>query len=168
MTTWSKETISKVSRLYSEITSDNSLYNANQRGQRGVGDAEAHVKERVAKEFVDRCAKECDVTVHVEDLVFVSQRSEDHAWLTTVKVRWGPETQTIELRGAHRRDGLMVTLQNAPRSPLVMEHLSSPVLMADKSDDPCPPIMQELWEMSGWSEDQRHWVYSLTQSRQKE
>ena len=109
MTTWSKETISKVSRLYSEITADNSLYNVNQRGQRSD---EVYVKERVAKEFVDRCAKECDVTVHVEDLVFVSQRNEDHAWLTTVKVRWGPETQTIELRGAHRRDGLMVTLQN--------------------------------------------------------
>lgn len=162
MTTWSRETISKVSHLYSEITADNSLYNVN---QRGVGDAEAHVKERVAKEFVDRCAKEYDVTVHFEDLVFVSRRNEDHAWLTTVKVRWAPDTPAIELRGAHPRDGLMLALQRAPHSPLVMDHFSEPMV---NGDGPFPSVTRELWEMSGWDEDRRHWVYSLTQSRPKE
>lgn len=162
MTTWSKETISKVSRLYSEMTVDNALYNVNQRGQRGVGDVETHVRERVAKEFVDRCAKECDATVHPDDLVFVSRKNEDHAWLTTVKVRWAPETKGIELRGAHRQDGLMLAYQHAPSSPLVMENVKL------SKDDFAPVRTEELWEMSGWSEDRRHWVYSLTQSREKE
>lgn len=162
MTTWSRETIFKVSHLYSEITADTSLYNVNQRGRTRTGDVETHVRERVAKEFVDRCAKECDATVHPDDLVFVSRKNEDHAWLTTVKVRWQPNTNEIELRGGHSQDGLTLIYQYAPSSPLVMENVKL------SKGDFAPVRTEELWEMSGWSEDRRHWVYSLTQSRPKE
>lgn len=158
MTTWPRETVDKVSRVYSEVTVDASAY-----VRRGA-DVGVVLKENLAKGFIKRCTDECDVKVHAEDLVIFAERDLQRPWLTVVRIHWAPSTKDVELRGGHPKDGLVLAYQGAPHEMLITEQTGQ------RTEDGRDVVrmIEHQWSMSGWSEDQRRWVYGLARPASRE
>lgn len=147
--TWDLDTIGKVRCLYSEGWVDQFL------AQRAQVDVVALTRETLADILV-REAHALAVEIHPGDLEFRDAPSDSVPFTIHVQARWAPKTNEIELRGGHV-DGTVMAWQWIGE-PIRIPRPSSPIHMPADALYPATSVL--TFEMVGWSESSRRWVYA--------
>ena len=76
---------------------------------------------------------------------------------------WQPTTEKTEIRGG-AIDGQVVTV-HALDSKLVIPLNGAQLDVGQKMQWPPDPVLIEVYELAGWDEEKRHWVFDLVPTK---
>lgn len=151
MSTWTRQQINDVSRLYVSGWIDDYYFHAG-------ADVVSLFREQLARKLMAE-AHVFAVEVHMADVAFRNTVDDDkHA--TRIDAYWSPTVCTVELRGG-ANDGEVWEVQN-PHEPIRVA--VQPVIeWASMTADPQHVAMAHevlTYEQVGWREDERRWVFA--------
>jgi hypothetical protein len=103
------------------------------------------------------------IELHPGDMEVRWSRPADRPWHIDGEMRWRPSTNCVELRGGHL-DGQRYAVQRVG-DPLKVMRPAPPVWQREDIN-PTDTIttMTDTYELVGWREDERVWVYAPSQA----
>ena len=151
MTTWTLEQVKQVRGLRAHMTVDAELV------ERHGDEARNEVATEMAKHLT-HMAHTFAIELHWDDLEVQWSDVQDEPWHLAADMRWCPPTKTVELHGGHL-DGQRYAIQH------VGEPVRVPRPMYTQVDHPEDVItaLADTYELVGWREDERVWVYATRQ-----
>lgn len=157
MTTWTLDQINQAERLRARLVLDD-----------GMVQRDAEVQEYAADEMAKQLihmAHPFGIELHRDDFEVQWTRDDATPWQVMGKMRWRPATQTVELRGGHL-DGQRWAVQKVGEPLLVPRPAVMPWL--DESTETSATAVTKIadtYELAGWREDDRVWVYEANTRR---
>jgi hypothetical protein len=152
--TWTLDQIRQVRSLYANARVD---IEALERDAEAVMNATRH---KLAK-MLQHEARPFAVELHAGDLEFDECREDSAPFTITIRSRWNPTTNEIVLSGG-RNDGQAMAIQKVG-DPIRIPVLNA--LDAFMSEDTHPAteisMNHDTYELAGWAEHDRRWVYEL-------
>jgi len=146
MTVWDNATVAELRRLYVTGVIDHAFTAPN---------VMAEFWFLLAKRLVNE-AHVLVVEVDVHDVQFDDAEVEPFA--TTVRAWWSPKTHEVEFRGG-QEDGTIMTVKDLDH-PLRIPLRHSPVFLPEAN----PMVLPDhaiTYQMAGWSETNRRWVFDV-------
>lgn len=155
MATWTRRQIGQVSGLKTSAWLDE--YSIVSTG----GNALEWTKNRLCRMFITE-ARTFAVEVHAADVQYRESQTDDEERqnIRRIDAYWQPATHEIELRGGEK-DGEILAVRDVWQ-PVVFA-VSRPVEWFSESLAPSPtsPAFDRVtYEMQGWREDERRWVFA--------
>ena len=148
MTVWNNATVTELRRLYVTGAIDHEFVFT-------IPKAMDEFRLLLAERLVNE-AHVLVIEAHVGDVQFKDIEVERFA--TTVRAWWAPATHEVELRGG-QEDGTCVMVEHLDR-PVHVPLRCSPVFLPEAN----PMVLTDhviTYQMAGWSETDRRWVYDL-------
>lgn len=153
MTTWTMGQVHAVGRLYAKLHIDPML--VDRYGAEALRSAEAEMVKAL-KDMAHPLGVE--LALEREHYVVEWERQEDAPWSAVGRMRWSPQTNTVELRGGHL-DGQRYAIQNVGEPFHVPRPVVSPWLASEQSAEAAVVEIADTYEITGWREDEGVWVY---------
>ena len=155
--TWTLRQIDQARRLYAEAQVADEM--VHRHGEDVVLEATRGELFKALRGLAHPFAIELDAG----DLELLALRDPTTPWHVTVKARWNPSTNACELRGGPR-DGEVIAHQR-PGEPLFLPRIAPlPHLVNDDATSAASgrADLADRYELAGWSETHRRWVYEAT------
>ena len=155
MTTWTLEQVKQVRGLRAHMTVDAELVERH-------GDAARDAVATQMAKHLTRMAHTFAVELHWDDLEVQWSDVPKEPWHIAADMRWRPPTKTVELHGGHL-DGQRYGLEHVGESIRVPKPAPFAWLPADLNPGDLVPDLADTYELVGWREDERVWVYATRQ-----
>lgn len=152
MTTWTMDQVRRAESLRASLVVDAELI---ARDPDFVRDAAVH---EMAK-YMAHLGHPYGLELHEGDFEAIWERSDSTPWQVTGRLRWHPRTNAVELRGGYF-DGQRYAVRVVGEPLRVPRVATTPWLEADAGTaEAALTEMAETYELAGWREDERVWVY---------
>lgn len=149
---WTLDQIEQVRGLYARAHLDSELED------RSGGAASRVARDKMTRKLIDM-AHPFAVEPHPEDFAVIAERSDAHPRNVVLTCAWRPTTNAAILRGGPR-DGERWAMQRVG-DPFVVEWITgTPWLDADATHAEAAITTRTItYELAGWHETERCWVY---------
>jgi hypothetical protein len=153
---WTLEMLHSVERLGMSMELDiATLY--------GYPEAKERTKHEMSQRMV-RFAHPLGVEIHPEDIAF---REEEQAFSLKLYARWRPTTTLVEFRGGYVDGQRMTAAPDLIGQPIRVP-AREPVTFALTKEEMVPRPSDPLqYDLAGWHEQERHWIYDATPPRHR-
>lgn len=158
MTTWTMTQVAQAKRLYAKVTLDGTLIPRPE-----DADAVTQGAEREMFKQLVNMAHPFAIELHPGDMETSWSRPADRPWHIDGEMRWRPSTNCVELRGGHL-DGQRYAIQRIGDPLRVRRPALSPWLGSGTKTEAVLMEIADTYELVGWREDERVWVYTLSPS----
>lgn len=152
MTTWTMDQVRHASRLRAQLEVDAALIARDSDNVKGAAENE------MAKKVI-AMGHPFGIEINHADLEAVWTREDNKPWVVAGVMRWNPRVATAELRGGHL-DGQRWALREVGEPLRVPIDTMTPWLDSAATETFAATVSMTLtYELVGWREDERVWVY---------
>jgi hypothetical protein len=151
MTTWTREQIGQAERLTAKVALDDSLLTRHPEVAEYAADKMARQLTHMAHPFA--------IELHRDDFEVQWTRDDATPWQVMGEMRWRPTTNAVELRGGHL-DGVRYAVQKVGE-PLRIPRAATTPWWTENEESATAGVtgMADTYELVGWREEERVWVY---------
>ena len=152
MATWTMDQVRQASRLRAHLEVDDALI------ARDPENVKSAAEDELAKK-VTSMGHPFGLEINRADLEAAWTVDDSKPWVVTGTMRWKPPVATAELRGGHL-DGQRWALRKVGEPLRVPIQTMTPWFDTDATEATAATVdMSVTYELVGWREDERVWVY---------